>query len=285
MNSRDLINADEIVQAIKQRDRIFNLVPGLSDSPAFLLVVQQYISLYTHIEQLARMPADEYGQQHTTAPEESTVPPWAKNHRRWLESEVVFARQKPCYLREQSESTAHTIACHIAKLHARISFQSSLGEGVSWDRKWKCIHDEHIEKQQRLASCLREAADLFESGQTDAGVYPSLTGYRKIDEQAWCGTEQLREWASTVEMSPVEVVFPVVRPVLSGIAVSFDSIGTRGGAANPESALRAMIVRETAFYVPKTTPHRYKTIADLAACIGIDVSRHYVRSLLLKGKT
>jgi len=251
---------------------------------AFLSIIGEYISFFDRIEHLSCLSLEEYSQERTAFADKLTsYPAWLDDPLRWLDIEVKYAHRQTSYVLNSTESCIHTMVSHIEMLHTRVSHPEHFG--VSWDRKWKLTRDEYREKQSRLVACLKEAADIFESGQCDARGYPSLASYRVIDEKSWCGSDQLREWANTVEHNPLEVVFPMVRPDLPGLAVPFESIGTRGGAANQESALRAMVVREIAFYVPETVHHRYSTIAKLAAYVGIEVSRNYVGSLLKKGRT
>lgn len=286
MNTAQKVTAEDIIQSVREHgNRILIPVPGLIESAALKTVIEEYISFYACVEHAAGLSDDEYLEQRAAISRGMSFPAWEDDPQRWLDIEVKYARQIPDYLRQQSESLALTFLNHMGKLLTRITAQSAIGEGVSWDRYWKSIHDEYVIKQQKLASCLRDAADIFEAGQADSGAYPSLMGYREIDETEWCSPEQLRDWANLVKMSPVEVVFPKARPNFPGLAVDFNSIGVRGGAANPESAMRAMLVRETAVYVLRSSKQRYKVISDLVKFLGLSVSPQYVRSLLMKGRT
>ena len=62
-------------------------------------------------------------------------------------------------------------------------------------------------------------------------------------------------------------------------------IGKRGRASCNESATRAMHIRLIALAVPARFNARYAFVTDVANRIGIDVTRQYVRALLLKGRT
>lgn len=174
-------------------------------------------------------------------------------------------------------------------------------QDISWDRKWNETEAQWENKKLELEQLLRDAADLFDSGQSDPGMFPSLERSRKngakmpnyvlerngippMDIDYWCGSEYLRAWADIILLTPVDVVFPIARSD-SGLYGPFKNIGTRGGAAKPESALRAVICREIASYVPESIDDRYSAIADLARYLKMDVTAHYVRSLLMKGRT
>ncbi len=141
-----------------------------------------------------------------------------------------------------------------------------------------------LEKKDRLVELLREAADLFDSGQCDSGPYPSIEKYGEIDDQMWCGSKKLREWAQLIQLSPVEVVFPVTRQQ-TGPFISRENIGNRGGAADSDAALRGLVVREIASHVPDTMDQRYATISKLAKFVGVSVDPKYVRSILQRGHT
>lgn len=278
-------SATEVIEAAKQSDSIFNSLPGLADSPAFLRVVEQYLILFGKIHELSQLPAEEYAAQRMHASEQLTFPAWSHNPLVWLDIEVGYARTRPGYVRDESASWATVFANHLFKLALRVQIAATSKLDVSFERKWQKIEEEYRLKQARLAACLKEAADIFDSGQTDPGLYASLSGYRKTDEAMWCSSEQLREWADLVERSPVEVVFPLARPNPPGLPLNYSSIGTSGAASKPDSALRAAIVREIARFVAECTPKRYTTIAQLTSFANIKVSPAYTRSLLLKGKT
>lgn len=278
----ELITAEKIIQSTKKHDRVFDQIPGLDRSKALCRVVQEYVDFHANIEQIASLSLDEYNQTRVAAAERLSYPAWRENPLQWLDMEVVFARQRANYACEAAEMRTLGFVRHIAILYLRTNV---FAVGVSWDRKWKRVHDTYKDKQKKLAACLREAADIFDSGQCDPGPYASLTKYQENDSESWCGSARLREWANKVELSPLDVVFPIVRPDLEGLAVPFESIGTRGGASKPDSALRAMIVREIARYVPETIRETPSVVAELAGIIGVIISRQYVRSLLLGGRT
>jgi hypothetical protein len=167
--------------------------------------------------------------------------------------------------------------------------------GVEWDRHWAQTKNDWVEKRARLVELLTEAADLFESGQCDPGIFPSLEKYKDrwqsdglgdVDSVHWCGGKNLRRWAGVVEMTPDEGVFPLAQHHPPGWRVG--QFGRRGRASDPDSALRAMVIREIAEYIPTEmmAVNGYSTICDLTAFIGIKgISRQNVRAVLLGGRT
>lgn len=278
-------NALEVIEVAKQSDSIFDSLPGLSDSSAFLRVVEQYLTLFGKIHALSQLTAEEYAVQRVDASQKLTFPAWSHNPLTWLDIQVRSAQARPDYVRNESAGCAATFATHLFKLGIRVQVATTNKFEVSFERKWQRTEAEYRLKQARLAACLKQAAEIFDSGQADPGGYASLSGYQEIDEAMWCGSDRLREWADLVERSPVEVVFPLARPHPPGLPLKYSSVGTRGAASAPEGALRGAILREIAHFVPESTPKRYTTIAELAGFSKIDVTPIYTRSLLLRGKT
>lgn len=174
---------------------------------------------------------------------------------------------------------------HFDKLYLRILAWKSGSFGIDWDKEWHHERMSWKQKQQLLASLLSDAADIFDSGQNDSGLYPSLTGYNEIENGAWCRSDQLREWARLVRMSPVEVVFPMARPELPGLLMPEKNIGNSGGAADRNGAFRGLVVREIAYFVPETMESRFSIIAKISRHLGMDISRQNVRGILLGGRT
>jgi hypothetical protein len=281
--------AEEVIRAIKEYDGIFNSLPGLDKSTGFLAVVEEYITLSTHIEHLSQLSPDEYNQVSTIEAGKLSYPAWPDDPQTWLDIEVNSARLNPGRVFDNAQSLTHSLVWHIHRLRLRVvrSLRCSELSGASPELERKRLHKEFSEKKKALIAYLREAADIFDSGQCDPGLYPALTKY---DEDRWCGSERLREWARHVEMSPVEVVFPVVRP-RHGLVLPFKNAGKSGRASDPDAALRAMVVREIAdrvpdgIKIPNSDRQRYSVIAELMRYTGITVTSAYVRSLILRGKT
>ena len=191
------------------------------------------------------------------------------------------------------ESTNPDDALHITtamlnrfdKLHLRIIAWKRGAFGIEWDKEWHHQRESWKQKQQLLASLLSDAADIFDSGQSDSGVYPSLTGYNEIENGVWCRSDQLREWAHLVKTSPVEVVFPMARPEIPGLLMPQENIGKSGGAATRDGAFRGLVVREIAYFVPETMKSRFSIIAEISRHLGMNISRQNVRAILLGGRT
>ncbi|MDD2770376.1 MAG: hypothetical protein PHT19_16770 [Methylococcus sp.] len=187
----------------------------------------------------------------------------------------------------------------ILRLHELRSRAMSLDAGDSsagaeWDRHWRQTKDSWKQKQSELVNLLRDAANLFESGQADARMFPTVAGYKAlrercgqggVDDTFWPGVENLRRWAAVVKEAPVEVVFPAARQQPPGWRVG--EAGERGRAFDGEGGFRALAVRAIAEYVPESTifRQRFSVISGLAGFIGIDATRQNVRSILMKGCT
>lgn len=193
---------------------------------------------------------------------------------------------------EQVHQTA-LLAYMLGQFKSRIdAAAAATGDDIQWERRWIKSQAHWKKEQQKLVELLEQAAGLVEMGQCDAGPYASLAGYlslsegkyRNVDEVPWCGAANLRRWAEVVQLSPVEVVFPVARPMPTGRLFRPDSVGMRGGAAaDSQGAMRALIIREISHYVPKAmlSNNGYSAIAGLAQFIGLtDVSRQLVRELM-----
>lgn len=191
--------------------------------------------------------------------------------------------------------------CHglVLRLH-ELGFRTMLlktgdsSASAEWDRHWRQTQDIWKQKQDKLVKLLRDAANLFESGQCDAGIFPTVAGYKAlsercghggVDETFWPGVENLRHWADVVEEAPVEVVFPVARQNPPGWRVG--EVGERGRAFDGKGGFRAMAVRAIAEYVPESTlfKERFSVISGLTSFIGIDATRQNVRAILMKGHT
>jgi len=221
---------------------------------------------------------------------------------RGIEKFPAFCRVIAEYLRlgsDEAESKTRILVFRLCNLAFRVQLASSDIHDITWDREWNEIQKNWKEKKGKLAQALRDAADLFDTGQCDsvdhslfnsqkAGAKISdwvlkRNGNSNMDVPIWCGSKHLRAWADVVDLTPVDSVFPIARP--PGLYAPFSDIGTRGGAADPDSALRAIVCREIGNRVPETLRNRYSTIANLAEYIGMSVDPHYVRSLLKKGRT
>lgn len=200
------------------------------------------------------------------------------------------------FTKREAERTAGNLILHLFELRSRWqSHQARVHIGVDWDRYWTQTKIDWQAKQVYLVALLREAADLFESGQCDPGLAPSLAKYKVRDESNgqgdvdtvyWCGGGNLRRWAESVERTPVEAVFPLAQQHPSGWRLG--KFGKRGRASDPDSAIRAMIIRSIADYIPNEmlTVNGYSVINDLAAFIGIEgVNPRSVRGILLGGRT
>jgi hypothetical protein len=100
----------------------------------------------------------------------------------------------------------------------------------------------------------------------------------------WCGSDNLRRWAETVELSPVEAVFPVASSTPEGRLFLPEDVKFHGGAVNSSGALRAMIVRGIFPYIPNAmlSDGGYSVVARLLCFIGLDVNRQHVRALYSK---
>lgn len=208
----------------------------------------------------------------------------------------VHASLGYAFSNSEAERTAANLILHLFELRSRWqSHQARVHIGVDWDRHWTQTKIDWQAKQVRLAALLREAADLFESGQCDPGLAPSLAKYKVQDESNgqgdvdtvyWCGAENLRRWAESVERTHVEAVFPLAQQHPS--CWRLGKFGKRGRASNPDSAIRAMVIRSIADYIPNEmlTVNGYSVINDLAAFIGIEgVTPQNVRGILLGGRT
>lgn len=182
-----------------------------------------------------------------------------------------------------------TVAEQLCLLKKRVAESRNIEREESHRKKqayWK-------KEQAQLAGLLRDAADLFDSGQCDLGPYDALSlaaikssagrfGDKdgdRVDEVCWCGTDNLRRWATIIERESVEVVFPKARAPRQTYT---DSIGTRGLARDPtKNPVRGMVVREIAKYVPETMHNRTAVIVGLANYIGLQkVNRQYVRNAI-----
>ena len=182
---------------------------------------------------------------------------------------------------------------HLSIVKTRIEASTLPNYDISWEKNLIRERTHWKAKQKKLEELLQEAANLFKSGQCHEDNYPTLTSYKEkealeyqsVDEILWCGAENLSRWAKIISKSPVEVVFPITRSPLSGFNFNLDNIGKRGGASDPDGALRAFMIREIAEYIPNSMTERYSVIHKLVSHVGIQTNRHYVRSLLMKGKT
>lgn len=198
--------------------------------------------------------------------------------------------------KSEAEGMAFNLILRLFELRMRWeSHQARVYIGVDWDRHWTQTKIDWQAKQVRLVELLREAAELFESGQSNPGLTPSLAKYKLqdqsdgqggVDSVYWCGGENLRRWAGVVEMTPVEAVFPLAQhhPILWRPG----QFGKRGRASDPDSALRALVIRAIADYIPDEMlkVNGYSAICDLAAFIGIGgITRQHVRAVLLGGRT
>lgn len=169
--------------------------------------------------------------------------------------------------------------------------------GPDWDRYWHEVAAEWESKRAKLSNLLREAADLYESGQAGADVFPFPTlentkrrakfvGLAAAKYSGWGVAERLRAIRRSIDETPVEVLFPAAYPRPLGWFPG--DVGRRGGAANPEGALRGMVVREIAGRVPGDWQQwgGYSAVARLATFIGLEkCTPQYVRSLLSQGRT
>jgi hypothetical protein len=144
-------------------------------------------------------------------------------------------------------------------------------------KQWK-------KKAKRLAGLLRKAADIFDSGmckgmEAARSLAVCAMGPSDVHEVAWCGSDNLRRWALSVDNSPTEEIFPAAHPP-SGMV----TIGMAGGALESEAALRAACVRYIWERVPTEVKMSYKMVAELCALAGHKVTSKYVRTIVMKGK-
>lgn len=197
---------------------------------------------------------------------------------------------------EEVLTIASNFIMHLYELRTRVqAHHAGVEFGVAWDRRWTQVKDNWEEKRTRLIHLLNEAADLFESGQCESGLSPSLAKYKlrdqsdgqgDVDSVYWCGEENLRRWAESVKLTPVETVFPRAHHYPRGWRI--EQFGRRGRASDPNSAMRAMVIRAIADYVPDEmiNINGYSTISDLATFIGLQgTTRQSVRGILLGGHT
>lgn len=200
------------------------------------------------------------------------------------------------FSQSEAELAVVNLVLHLFELRMRWNcHQARVHIGVDWDRHWTQTKIDWQAKQVRLAELLKEAGDLFVSGQCDSGLAPSLAKYKlqdqsnglgDVDSVYWCGAENLRRWAESVERTPVEAVFPLAQQHPSSWRLG--KFGKRGRASDPDSAIRAMVIRSIADYIPDKMlrGNGYSVICDLAAFIGIEgLTRQNVRGILQGGRT
>ena len=246
-------------QKSSQTKLMLSSMPGLDSLPAFHSVIAEYVAL--------------------------NAPP-AFNFTKKLGYE---------FTREQAVISVGSFAWNLNGLRLRMA-AARAGVSAEWEKKYINEQKYWKRQQKRMGKLLFEAADLFDSGQSDSGPYASLVKYKElgnpvaqygVDDVDWCGADNLRRWADVVSMSPIEVVFPVARPYPTGRLFRPGNVGKRGGASNSDGALRAMAVREIAHHIPKSMfkSNGYAVIASLAGFIGVDVTRQYVSSLMKMRQT
>lgn len=128
-------SAVEVVEKSKQSDGIFNSLPGLADSPAFLRTIERYMLLFVDVEAFARLPAKEYERQRVPISARLEFPAWTDNPLAWLDIETKCARSRPDYIRDEAASWAASLATHLFKLRLRVESAEMGQVDISFERK------------------------------------------------------------------------------------------------------------------------------------------------------
>jgi hypothetical protein len=132
----------------------------------------------------------------------------------------------------------------------------------------------------RSATVLREAAAILKS---HPGVV--LRVMRKPDDPVRVARGRtLPDWLSSSWHRKLRLMARLIEQP-DPDAVDAKHVGTRGRAAIAQAGARGALIRKLGELVPKAMPNRNAFIARLLGFAGHDVSRHLVRSTLMRGRT